>query len=217
MAKKINPAISCVFFFMMCCFGVAAQGQTKPATVKIGQQQWMAENLNVDTFRNGDPIPHAKTDEEWKKAYEEHKPAWCYYGNDPENELKYGKLYNWFAVSDPRGLAPKGYHVPSKADWETLVDFLGGQKMAGKKLKSTEGWPGAENGTNESGFDGRPGSMRYYSGYFDKNRCLGRWWTKTELESSYAWQYYLLKGDEVGWYSADYGKGAGMSVRCLAD
>jgi uncharacterized protein (TIGR02145 family) len=107
-------------------------------SVKIGTQTWMAENLNVSTFRNGDPIPEAKTDEEWKKAGKEGKPAWCYYDNDPKNGAKYGKLYNWYAVIDPRGLAPAGWHIPSDAEWTTLGDQLGSDP--GKKMKSTSGW-----------------------------------------------------------------------------
>jgi len=87
-------------------------GTSDAPTVNIGTQTWMAKNLNVSIFANGDPIPEVKTNEEWKKAAEEKKPAWCYYENDPANGAIYGKLYNWYAVSDPRGLAPKGWHIP---------------------------------------------------------------------------------------------------------
>ncbi|MBM3455516.1 MAG: hypothetical protein FJX80_10255, partial [Bacteroidetes bacterium] len=107
-------------------------------SVKIGAQTWMAENLNVSTFRNGDPIPEAKTNEEWEKAGKEGKPAWCYYENDSKNGAKYGKLYNWYAVNDSRGLAPTGWHIPSDAEWTTLENQLGDD--AGKKMKSTSGW-----------------------------------------------------------------------------
>jgi TolA-binding protein len=109
-------------------------------SVKIGTQTWMAENLNVSTFRNGDPIMEAKTNEEWEKAGKEGKPAWCNYENDPKNGAKYGKLYNWYAVNDPRGLAPAGWHVPSDAEWTTLGDQLGDE--ASNKMKSTSGWNG---------------------------------------------------------------------------
>ena len=109
-------------------------------TVKIGTQEWMTKNLDVATFRNGDPIPEAKTDEEWKKAWEEGKPAWCYYDNDPANGKKYGKLYNWYAVNDSRGLAPHRYHIPSDKEWWKLINFLGGKSVAGAKMKSTSGW-----------------------------------------------------------------------------
>lgn len=109
-------------------------------SVEIGAQTWMTENLNVSTFRNGDPIPEAKTNEEWKRAGENKQPAWCYYENDPKNGVKYGKLYNWYAVNDSRGLAPVGYHVPSDAEWTKLTDFLGGKGGEGTKMKSKSGW-----------------------------------------------------------------------------
>lgn len=111
-------------------------------SVKIGTQIWMTENLNVSTFRNGEPIPEAKTDEEWKAAGTQGKPAWCYYDNDSKNGAKYGKLYNWYAVNDPRGLAPEGWHVPNDEEWETLENYLGDD--ASKKMKSTSGWDSFE-------------------------------------------------------------------------
>lgn len=85
-------------------------------TVKIGDQIWMAENLNVEKFRNYETIPEAKTKSEWEEAGENKQPAWCYYDNDPVNGAKYGKLYNWYAVIDPRGLAPSGWHIPNEAE-----------------------------------------------------------------------------------------------------
>ena len=107
-------------------------------TVTIGTQVWMTKNLDVSTFRNGDPIPEVKTNEEWLKAGENNQPAWCYYDNNPANGVKYGKLYNWYAVNDPRGLAPVGYHIPTDAEWTILEDFLGDDE--GKKMKTTSGW-----------------------------------------------------------------------------
>ena len=109
-------------------------------SVKIGNQEWMNRNLDVDRFRNRDLIPHIESDEEWKKAGQNEQPAWCYYDNDPENGKKYGKLYNWFAVNDPRGLAPEGFHVPTDDEWTILVEFLGGKDIAGHKMKSVDGW-----------------------------------------------------------------------------
>ena len=105
-------------------------------TVTIGTQVWMTKNLNVDKFRNGDPIPEAKTYEEWTEATENREPAWCYYDNNPDNGDRYGKLYNWYAVHDPRGLAPEGWKIPSDDDWSRLTDFLGGKGVAGAKMKS---------------------------------------------------------------------------------
>ncbi len=106
--------------------------------IKIGTQTWSAKNLDVSTFRNGNPIPEAITNEEWEKAGKQGKPVWCYYNNDPKNGKIYGKLYNWYAVNDKRGLAPEGWHVPTDAEWATLITYLGGKDVAGGKLKETD-------------------------------------------------------------------------------
>ena len=108
--------------------------------VAIGTQVWTTKNLDVATFRNGDPIPQAKSYEEWKAAGDNKQPAWCYYDNKAANGTKYGKLYNWYAVNDARGLAPAGWHVPTDEEWTVLSTFLGGDAVAGKKMKSTSGW-----------------------------------------------------------------------------
>ena len=89
--------------------------------VIIGEQIWMLKNLDVEKFRNGDLIPEVKTDEEWIKAGENKQPAWCYYDNDSTNGVKYGKLYNWYAVNDSRGLAPDGWHVSSREEWNNIL------------------------------------------------------------------------------------------------
>jgi uncharacterized protein (TIGR02145 family) len=159
--------------------------------VQIDTLVWMADNLNTDKFINGDPIPEAKTIEEWKKAYEKGQPAWCYYENrsiqpDSKNAQKYGKLYNWHAVFDSRGLAPQGWHISSVQEWESLVKFLGGFENAGKKMKSKSGWtekhyngkPG--NGNNKSGFNGLPGGLRTLDGSFILMGNEGVWWAKLE-------------------------------------
>ncbi len=186
-------------------------------TVKIGSQIWATQNLDVITFRNGDNIQEAKTDEEWRKAEKEKIPAWCYYNNDPENGKKYGKLYNWYAVNDPRGLAPNGYHVASSVEWESLVSNLGGTNTAGIKLKSNNGWLEEGNGTNESGFFGVPGGSRYDFGSFDDIGYSAVWWTANQQE-------ILIGLNGLVWYSDNYvntdhtnGPGAGLSVRCLKD
>ena len=101
-------------------------------TIRIGSQTWAVANLNVNTFRNGDTIPEASTNKEWVAAGESGKPAWCYYNNDPANGPKFGKLYNWYAVNDPRGLAPVGWTLSGDADWTKLINSLGGpgQRLA---------------------------------------------------------------------------------------
>ena len=183
--------------------------------VTIGNQVWMAKNLNVDKFRNGDPIPHAKTKEEWKKAAENKQPAWCYYDNDPSNGEKYGKLYNWYAVNDPRGLAPEGWHVPSDEEWTTLTHHLGGiEGAAGTKMKSTSGWEKDGNGTNESGFSGLPGGARYSSGTFNDIGTNGYWWSSTEVSETNANNRYLIYESGIV-YKFHNHKVGGFSVRYL--
>ncbi len=182
----------------------------------IGNQVWMSRNLDVDRFRNGDPIPEAKTYEEWKKAGQNGQPAWCYHNNNPDNGDRYGKLYNWFAVNDPRGLAPEGWKIPSDEDWTRLTDFLGGESVAGKKMKSTEFWADSGNGTNESGFSGLPGGARSKSGTFYSIGKFGFWWSSTESFTDLAWFRYLYYND--GYVTSYYNyKSNGFSVRCLRD
>lgn len=126
-------------------------------TVKIGIQTWIAENLNASRFRNGDLIPQAKSNEEYVRAMENGSPIWCYYNFDPNNEKIYGKLYNYYAVKDKRGLAPLGWKIPSKTDFNTLVSVLGGVKNSINKLKSSNGW--VKNGINSSGFSAIPAGV----------------------------------------------------------
>jgi uncharacterized protein (TIGR02145 family) len=116
---------------------IVKQDNTGPIkTVTIGRQVWMLENLNVSTFKNGVAIPEVQDKDAWYKAGENKQPAWCYYENDPKNGAKYGKLYNWYAVIDNNGLCPQGWHVPSDAEWDTLVAYLGGSDVAGDKMKA---------------------------------------------------------------------------------
>ncbi len=183
--------------------------------VKIGTQVWMSKNLDVSTFRNGEVIPQAKNKEQWKYASDNKQSAWCYYEFNKNNGKKYGKLYNWYAVNDARGLAPKGYHVPSDAEWTTLEDFLGGQDEAGEKLKSTTGWY-ADNGDNSSGFNGIPGGFCFVDGGFFSIGASGLWWSSSEHSADDAWTRSLdYKDLEV--YRYHYYKGDGFSVRCLRD
>ena len=119
-------------------------------SVTIGTQVWTTKNLDVATFRNGDPIPEAKTDEEWKAAGENKQPAWCYYENNTANGTKYGKLYNWYAVNDARGLAPTGWHVPTDEEWKVLSTYLGGTGVAGKKMKSRSDWNSYKTGGSKT-------------------------------------------------------------------
>lgn len=182
----------------------------------IGTQVWASRNLNVDRFANGDLIPEAKTPEEWSRADANKRPAWCYYEGDPANGPVYGKMYNWYAVKDPRGLAPIGWHIPSNKEWVTLVEFLGGEDSGGSSLKSIASWFENGNGSNASGFDGMPGGYRNPDGTFGPPDKYGNWWSTTEYNSYSAW-YYLLSYMNNGIGRGSYSKGCGVSVRCIKD
>ena len=178
--------------------------------------------MDVFTFQNGDSIPEAKTNEKWKNAFDNKKPAWCYYNNDPKNESIYGKLYNWFAVSDPRGLAPVGYHVPTKAEWEILISYLG-EKKAGKKMKTNYDWyvnslrPDLklQKGTNSSGFSALPGGDRW-GGNFHAIGIVGNWWSLTQESSFNAYYCSVAFNRDDSYVTYDF-KEAGYSVRCIKD
>ena len=199
-------------------------------SVRIGNQEWMTRNLDVDRFRNGDLIPHIESNEDWEKAGENGQPAWCYYDNDPENGKKYGKLYNWFAVNDPRGLAPIGWHVPSDEEWTSLREFLG--KDSGLKMKSVNDWIKWDyylginpNGDNSSGFNALPGGYRNSFG-FKYSRLVSEFWCTTEYTTeddfTYTMNYnldseynYLVPSHIHHYYDDLMYRGA--SVRCIID
>lgn len=211
--------------------GYKGQQQYEYESVKIGNQEWMTKNLDVQQFQNGDPILEPKTRDEYDQIFTEGNPAWCYYRNNPKNGEKYGKLYNWYAVSDPRGLAPKGWHVPSDAEWTQLTEFLGDTTENGihlgssaGKMKSKDGWKRSCNGNNESGFSGLPGGRRDMPNGYNFNiyrdfKYLGYsgfWWSSTEKDSGQAWHrhlYYNFNMLERHWgYKFFY-----QSVRCIKD
>jgi uncharacterized protein (TIGR02145 family) len=184
-----------------------------PGTIRIGTQAWAVANLNVNTFRNGDTIPEAKTNKEWVAAGESGKPAWCYYNNDPKIGQIYGKLYNWFAVTDPRGLAPEGWTLPSDADWARLINYLGGPGPAGAKMKSTARWNEGSNGTNESGFTGFPAGYRVENGTFQNIGSIGIWWSSVENNPPSAIDHYLSISNSCSRSTSP--KQRGESVRCI--
>jgi uncharacterized protein (TIGR02145 family) len=185
--------------------------------VKIGTQVWMSKNLDVSTFRNGEVIPEVKSQEEWNYQIQNRKAAWCYYDNDEKNGKKYGKLYNWYAVNDSRGLAPKGYHIPSGAEWTVLTDFLGGKYLAGYKMKSKSGWvfKGNENPVPRL-FNGFPGGYRDGSGAFSSVGKRGNWWSSVEGDPGHAWFCWLYYDSGSVIFDESQMK-LGFSVRCIKD
>ena len=184
--------------------------------VQLCNQMWMGCNLDVETYRNGDIIPEVEDSVEWSKLT---TGAWCYYNNDPETGVIYGKLYNWFAVNDPRGLAPEGWHIPSNEEWEELANCLGGSKIAGGKLKETGTihWQNPNYVTADSNvFAALPGGWRDENGSFNYIGYIGNWWTSsdTDYESENAWFRNMSNsGLYVG--MGNFRKGFGFSVRCL--
>ena len=193
--------------------------------IKIGDQTWTSKNLDLETYRNGDVIPQVQDATEWANLS---TGAWCYYENESANGTTYGKLYNWYAVNDPRGLAPNGYHIPTDAERTILTDYLGGEVGAGTEMKSTTGWEDDGNGTNTSGFAGLPGGYRDHNGdFFSRIGALGYWWSSSD-ESYNPFQTALYHSPTCAWCRHitwchrhidrnSYGKGKGYSVRCLRD
>jgi len=182
-------------------------------TIKIGTQTWTTKNLDVTTYRNGEVIPQVQDANAWANIS---TGAWCYYENNTANGSSYGKLYNWYAVNDPRGLAPKGYHIPTSNEWTILSENLGGTSEAGTKMKSTSGWKNNGNGTNTSGFAGLPGGNRDNDGGFDNVGAGGNWWSSSGGGTNFAWYHNLYDFDGVV-YRSYYYKQNGFSVRCLRD
>jgi uncharacterized protein (TIGR02145 family) len=179
-------------------------------TAVIGTQQWMSKNLEVVTYRNGDIIPEVTDRSAWGNLT---TGAWCYYNNDPANGAIYGKLYNWYAVTDPRGLAPQGWHISTGAEWATLATFLGGPAAANNKMMTTGSpWnPINSSATNESGFSGLPGGVRNMSGSPDyRIGEYGYWWTADD-------GYRAISIGESFHGSSSIYTGYGFSVRCVRD
>ena len=184
--------------------------------ITIGNQNWAPKNLDVASYRNGDPIPEVQATSTWSNLT---TGAWCYYENNTANGTTYGKLYNWYAVNDPRGLAPNGYHIPTDAEWTTLTSYLGGTVTAGGKMKEagTSHWLSPNtNATNSSGFTGLPGGFRFTDGGFYNIGFSGYWWSSSEATTNSAWDRNLFYY-EGKVYSYNRDKRAGLAVRCLRD
>ena len=174
----------------------------------------MTENLDVFTFVNGDSIKESKNSQQWFLASENHQPAWCYYNFNKKDGEKYGKLYNWYAVNDSRGISPEGWRIPSSNDWEVLITFLGGKDVAGKKLKASTGWLKEGNGTNESQFNMRSGTSCTGNGGFTKPNKYSEFWTSTQFSTNNS--FYVAteyKNDKITVIDCD--KSWGYSIRCI--
>jgi uncharacterized protein (TIGR02145 family) len=194
-------------------------------TVSICNKTWTKQNLNASKYSDGTPIPQVTDPTAWSNLT---TGAWCYDNNNSVNGTTYGKLYNWYGVAgihdtDPNTpnkiLAPIGWHVPSDIEWTTLTTFLGGESIAGGKMKSTSTlWQSPNSGANnESGFTGLPGGLRYYLDgvYFDLGGA-GNWWSSSEFNTTSGWFYHLISiSSSTGRF--DGPKTYGLSVRLVKD
>lgn len=185
-------------------------------TVTIGTQTWMVGNLKTTKYSNGDPIPNVINANDWTALS---TGAYANYANDANNSKTYGRLYNWYAVMDDRNLCPTGWHVPSNAEWTTLVTSLGGQAVAGGKLKEpgTTHWSSPNTGAdNENVFKALPGGIRGVGGAYSNKGDYGYFWTTTQSSTYYSWYRYLYYlGAEITSSSEDHR--SGLSVRCVKD
>ena len=204
--------------------------ENKYQAVKIGNQVWMAENLKVTHYRNGDAISKVTDDAEWSDLT---TGAYCNYDNNSTLISTYGLLYNWYAVNDSRGLASDGWHVPTDEEWKELELYLGMSQAelddvawrssgdVGGQLKETgtNHWISPNEGaTNASGFKALPGGFRYINGAFHELGYLASLWTSTVDSDSTSNAWHRELDYKVTWV-ARYGFSelAGLSIRCLKD
>jgi uncharacterized protein (TIGR02145 family) len=219
-----------IFTFISLLVGSTVYSQTE---MKVGNQVWMKENLKVDRYQNGDIIPEARTASEWVAAGEAEKPAWCYFNNDPSTEKTYGRLYNWYAVSDKRGLAPQGWRIASSDDYQSLISYfdnlrdkarkaLMGKIIKPRKAKKGEKPPKQLN--IETGW-------RKYDGSFHKidcntSDCFGDWWTASyeygrtvTFSSGIVMFSFVAKHNELEYFGSlrmsAVGEATGIFVRCV--
>jgi uncharacterized protein (TIGR02145 family) len=189
-------------------------------TVVIGNQEWMAENLNTSIYRNGDAIITGLSNGPWATTF---SGAWAYYSDDASYACPHGKLYNWYACSDPRGVCPVGWHIPSSDEWNVLINFLGGPLAGGKMksvgtLSSTGVWASPNtDATNSSGFSATPGGTRLSgAGGYSFWGYTGYWWSITEGNNDLS-TFYTLGHDYASVGGANGDKHYGFSIRCLRD
>jgi len=187
-----------------------------PSTVTICSQVWMTKSLDLTTYRNGDPIPEVTDPVQWKNLT---TGAWTYVNGDPATNATYGKIYNWYAVNDPRGLAPAGWHVPSKTEFTMLATCLGGEYIAGGPLKTTgtTDWMAPNTGaTNSSGFSALPGGKRSNLGIYNGFGTNGALWTSTEQSAGNSWAF-SLSYSAISSSFTNPEKMEGLPVRCVRD
>jgi uncharacterized protein (TIGR02145 family) len=181
--------------------------------IQIGNQIWMKENLKVSKYRNGESIQTNLINADWASN---NTGAYDIYDNNPNNNIGYGKLYNFFAVSNPKGLCPLGWKIPTLDEMNILFNYLGGTTYGAEKLKQAFGWLGTNRGNNISGFSANAGGRRWDYGDNEQLISQGNFWTSTEIDGNSA------KGISMNYASfsvlnINEGKNNGFSVRCLKE
>jgi uncharacterized protein (TIGR02145 family) len=196
--------------------GVIHYGVNYGSIILGNGQEWMSQNLKTEYYANGDPIPNVTDNNAWNFL---NTGAWVVYNDNSVFENSFGKLYNWFTVSDPRNVCPNGWHVPSNDEWIILKDYLGGFSVAGGKLKSTSNWEIPNTGaTNLIGFNGLPGGWIDSFGMFDYVGFSGDFWTSTGMPGTSGsatatnLSYFTSEAAEYDVY-----KNYGLSIRCVKD
>jgi uncharacterized protein (TIGR02145 family) len=186
-------------------------------TIQMGVQEWMAENLKVSTYRNGDPMQSNLSNTEWSATYQ---GAWAYPGGGSSLECPFGKLYNWYAISDVRGVCPNGWHVPSDGEWTYLSNYISAQFIeVAKSMKSngTVYW-GPNDFSNSSGFSALPAGVRLNNGLYDGIGIVGHWWSSTEVGAFDAkWRQLYIYNPGLDSGGDQLNKNFGLSIRCLRD
>ncbi len=208
MIKRILP-------FIFLALSLSGNAQTEFPGITIGEQVWMSKNLDVTQFSDGSEILHATSKAAWVEACENMQPAWCYYNFDASLGSKYGKLYNWYAVSEPRHIAPAGWRVPTESDWAQLIETVD-YDSGSKKLKSTAGWDGYTDGENTSGFNAKPSGVVNSDGSFEGKGTTAMYWTSS-ISPSYHNKAVsmMILGEIPGIHSNLNEITMGMAIRCV--
>jgi len=200
---------------------------TTVPSVIIGNQMWSTKNLDITSYRNGDPIPHVTDSAQWTNLT---TGAWCWYNNDSATfAAVYGRLYNWYAITDVRGIAPNGWHVPTHGDWNQLIKNLDpatdtncvtncfqSTTAAGPMKALTNWWSPNTGATNSTGFSALPGGQRHNSGGFQYEGRFGYWWSVTPYSDIYGWARSFYFGGTAVYNFFDHKK-SGFSVRLVRD
>lgn len=232
MPHKYYTSVNFLLLISATCILSCSKSELRPVvpepdnilSTTICSQTWMTRNLDVVTFRNGDTIPYVEGIASWTdlNLYNPTSPAWCYFHDNSANDSVYGKLYNWAAMTDPRGLAPEGWHVATYEEWIKLVDScLGGKEIAGKEMKEAgfAHWPdhyeGSLYGNNLSGLDCLPGGYLAGESFDNPPGKTGNWWCDNRNNSSNPNMIWLYHVSNYANFSTV--ESWAVSVRCVKD